>query len=330
MAIEIISLFFGILSQFIFSKKSHETVYKKRLICYNEIMESKKKKFYMHKISNLINVRKIVTIHYQALARNYVFPEETHDFWEINYADKGDVWIGIDGEKLQLKQGEILFIKPNQPHFVESGEKEPNLFIVSFLCNSPAMQFFSDKKYAVPESYRYLLQNVMSEAAETFNLPDFDPHLNALQLKEHPNLGGEQMIKNALETLFIYLMRYAQNRQPSQEFFVSKIEDSTELQDEIVRILNSKIYDKFLLENLRDELHYGTTQLCTFFRKKTGRTIYQTYLKLKIDEAKKLIRKNLPFAEIADKLCFDSVSTFTFVFKKHVGMTPGEYRNSIK
>ena len=97
-----------------------------------------------------------------------------------------------------------------------------------------------------------------------------------------------------------------------------------------MRILGSKIYDKFRLEDLRDELHYGTTQLCTFFRKKTGMTIYQTYLKLKIDEAKKLIRKGFSFSEIADKLCFDSVSTFTFVFKKHVGMTPNEYRNSIK
>ncbi len=293
-------------------------------------METEKKKFYMHKISNLLNIQKIVTIHYQALERNYVFPEETHDFWEINYADKEDITVGLGDEKIKLKQGEIVFIKPNQPHYVESGDKEPNLFIISFTCRSPSMQFFCDKKYELPEKFRYLLQNIMSEATETFNLPEFDPHLTELKLKDNPNLGGEQIIKNSLETLLIYLLRHAQNKDFTQEFFVSKIADSTELQDEIVRILKKRVYDKFRLEDLRDELHYGTTQLCTFFRKKTGMTIYQTYLKLKIDEAKKLIRKNLSFAEIADKLCFDSVSTFTFVFKKHVSMTPSEYRNSIK
>ena len=293
-------------------------------------METEKKKFYMHKISNLLNIQKIVTIHYQALERNYVFPEETHDFWEINYADKEDITVGLGKEKIKLKQGEIVFIKPNQPHYVESGDKEPNLFIISFTCRSPSMQFFCDKKYELPEKFRYLLQNIMSEATETFNLPEFDPNLTELKLKDNPNLGGEQIIKNSLETLLIYLLRHAQQKDFSQEFFVSKIADSTELQDEIVRILKQRVYDKFRLEDLRDELHYGTTQLCTFFRKKTGRTIYQTYLKLKIDEAKKLIRKNLSFAEIADKLCFDSVSTFTFVFKKHVSMTPSEYRNSIK
>ncbi|MBQ8429125.1 MAG: helix-turn-helix transcriptional regulator [Clostridia bacterium] len=284
----------------------------------------------MHKISNLINVQKIVTIHYQALEKKYLFPEESHDFWEINYADKENVFIGIDGEKIELKQGEILFIKPNQPHFVESGNKEPNLFIISFSCRSESMNFFEGKKYSVPKNYRYLLQNIMSEAENTFDLPDFDPYLNALQLKENPNLGGEQVIKNTLETLLIYMLRTAQKKSLNEEFFVSKIADSSELQDEIVRILRSKIYGKFTLADLSTELHYGTTRLCTFFREKTGKSIYQTYLKLKIDEAKKLIRKKKTFAEITDLLFFDSISTFTFVFKKHVGMTPSEYRASIK
>ena len=292
--------------------------------------ETSAKKFYMHKISNLLNIQKIVTIHYQALEKNYLFPEEQHDFWEINYADKENVFIGLNGEKIELKQGEILFIKPNTPHFVESGDKEPNLFIISFSCKSECMNFFGDNKYPVPENYRYLLQNIMSEADATFALPDFDPHLNELKLKENPNLGGEQIIKNALETLLIYMLRTAQKRASTQEFFVSKIADSTELQDEIVRILTSKIYGKFSLADLSSELHYGTTRLCTFFREKTGKSIYQTYLKLKLDEAKKLIRKNVSFSEITDLLCFDSISTFAFVFKKHVGMTPSEYRNSIK
>ncbi len=284
----------------------------------------------MHKISNLLNVQKIVTIHYQSLEKNYVFPKESHDFWEINYADKENVHVGINDEKIELKQGEMLFIKPNSSHFVESGDKEPNLFIISFACKSESMNFFGDKKYAVPENYRYLLQNIMAEAENTFALPDFDPHLTELKLKENPNLGGEQIIKNSLESLLIYMLRSAQKRAPSQEFFVSKIADSSELEDEIVRILRSKVYGKFTLADLSSQLHYGTTRLCTFFKEKTGKSIYQTYLKLKIDEAKRLIRKNKSFAEIADLLCFDSISTFAFVFKKHVGMTPSEYRNSIK
>ena len=80
--------------------------------------ETSAKKFYMHKISNLLNIQKIVTIHYQALEKNYLFPEEQHDFWEIIYADKKDVKVVTDGKVTLLRQGEMVCIKPNRKHHV--------------------------------------------------------------------------------------------------------------------------------------------------------------------------------------------------------------------
>ncbi|MBQ7291396.1 MAG: helix-turn-helix domain-containing protein [Clostridia bacterium] len=284
----------------------------------------------MHKISNLLNIQKIVTIHYQDLPQRYVSHEESHDFWEIIYADKDTVYADLGGKQTALLQGEMLFIKPNEPHFVESREKSPNIFIISFTCHSESMSFFANKKFPVPETHRSLLQIIMSEARETFVIPDFDPYLNELKYNEKPNLGGEQIIKNSLESLLIYLLRIANNQKSTQEFFVSKISTSTELQDEIVRILSGKIYGRFRLQELCTELHYGKTRLCTFFREKTGKSIYETYQKLKTDEAKKLIREGMPFTQIADKLCYDSVSSFNNSFKKQTGMTPGEYKESIK
>ncbi len=289
------------------------------------------KQFYKHKISNFLNVQKIVTIHYQEPEKNYVSGEEFHNFWEINYADKGDVFVYIGEEKHLLKQGEMIFITPNCPHHLECHGKDANIFIISFDCRSEGMAFFTDKKYVVPETYRYLLENIMTEATETFVIPDFDPDLNKLVLKDKPNLGGEQVIKNSLELLLIYLLRNEYKRNASTpEFFISKISSSSALQDEIVYFLSSKVYDKLSLDEICAQLHYGKTYLCSFFKAKTGTSIYQTYLRLKTDEAKKLIRRNVPFAIIAGKLYFDSVSHFNYVFKKMTGKTPGEYKDSIK
>ncbi len=288
------------------------------------------KKFYKHKISNFLNVQKIVTIHYQEPEKHYVSKEEKHDFWEIIYADKKDFYIVKDEKKSLLKQGEMVFIKPNQSHRVECLGEEANIFIISFECRSESMSFFNDKQYRVPDKYRYLLQNVMSEATETFKIPDFDPDLNKLELKEHPNLGGEQVLKNQLELLLIYMLRQANNQSYPQEFFVSQITSSSDLQDEIVCFLSSRLYDTLSLDDLCAKLHYGKTRLCSFFKQKTGMSIYQTYLKLKIDEAKKLIRRGSSFADISSKLSFDSVSHFSLVFKRYTGMTPREYKTSIK
>jgi len=292
--------------------------------------KTKEKKFYKHKISNFLNVQKIVTVHYQEPEKNYVSKLEKHDFWEIIYADKKDFFIIRDNERTLLKQGEMAFIKPNQPHYVECTIEEANIFIISFECRSESMSFFNDKIYAVPDKYRYLLQNVMSEATETFVIPDFDPDLHKLELKPNPNLGGEQVLKNQLELLLIYMLRLANKVNYPQEYFVSLVTASSALQDEIVCFLSSRIYDTLTLDDLCAKLHYGKTRLCSFFKQKTGMSIYQTYLKLKIDEAKKLIRRKRAFPDIANDLCFDSVSHFNYVFKKYTGMTPGEYKTSIK
>ena len=292
--------------------------------------KSIRKQFYKHKIANFLNVQKIVTVHYQEPEKEYVSKEEQHDFWEIIYADKREVTIYLDQTEIKLKQGEMIFIKPNLPHKVKCHEDHACIFIISFDCRSEGMAFFCDKHYFVPDDYRYLLQNIMAEATGTFELPDFDPDLKKLELKEHPNLGGEQVLKNSLELLLIYMLRHADNQRAPQEHFVSKITSSSALQDEIITFLSSKLYNKLTLDEICAELHYGKTYLCSFFKQKTGMSIYQTYLQLKTDEAKKLIRRKLPFLEISEKLYFDSVSHFNYVFKKYTGMTPGEYKASIK
>lgn len=288
-----------------------------------------KARFYMRKIDNLLNVQKIVTVHYQDLFKGYSSPEEKHDFWEMIYADKGNAYIVTDGAPHLLKQGETYFIPPNLPHYVECRGDEPNIFIISFVCRSEGLRFFADRAISVPENLSYLLENVLAEARGTFVLPDFDPALKKLELRATPNVGGEQVIKNSLELLLIYLLRQGENQASPQEFFVSKIASSSALQDEIVRYLSAHLYGHFSLDDLCAELHYGKTHLCTFFRKQTGNTIYRTYLKLKTDEAKKLIRRKSTFTEIAEKLGFDSLSHFNYVFKCYSGMTPGEYKRSI-
>ena len=66
------------------------------------------KTFYKYKISNVLSISEIVTIHYQKLVKNYEFPSEEHDFWEIMYCDKNQVLVTVDDKPLLLKKGDIL------------------------------------------------------------------------------------------------------------------------------------------------------------------------------------------------------------------------------
>ena len=285
--------------------------------------------FYKRKIVNFLNVQKIVTVHYQEPEKGYVSKDESHDFWEINYADTGAFTLIVDGEARTVQNGEMAFIQPNLPHRVEC-DTDASIFIMSFDCRSDSMAFFNDKVLPIPKDYRYLLQNVMSEAKGTFAIPNFDPDLRKLELLPNPYLGGEQALKNQLEVLLIYLIRQEGALQPNPQYFLSNITDSNDLQNEIVYFLKSKLYDTFSLDELCEQLHYGKTHLCSFFKQKTGTSIYRTYMKLKIDEAKKCIRRGETFSAIASKLCFDSISHFSLAFKQNTGISPREYKTSIR
>ena len=142
------------------------------------------KKFYMYKISNLINVQKIVTIHYQELSKGYCANLEHHNFWELIYVDKNETVIEIDGEDYIVNRGEMFLISPNATHTVKTNDNEPNIFIISFDCRSESMALFKNKKITLNPKYHYLLQNIMQEATNTFIVPDFNPNLTKLSLQK--------------------------------------------------------------------------------------------------------------------------------------------------
>ena len=286
--------------------------------------------FYKYKISNVLSVSEIVTIHYQKLTKNYVFPKEQHDFWEVIYCDKNQVIIHRGNEKTVLKKGQIIFFKPDQVHSVEGDkENDSNLFIISFVCKSRTMNYFKDKKFNVPDDIKHLLSSIISEAKQTFIIPDFNPNLSKLELKNDPNIGGAQLIKNNLEELLIKLIRTETTKPTSSEIFISKLDDSNSLEDEIIAILKENLYGNISLDLISSSIHYGKTTICKTFKKKTGYSIISYYLALKIDESKKLIRQNHSFSEISELLYFDSLPHFTKTFKRLTSMTPREYKNSI-
>ena len=284
--------------------------------------------FFKTPIKKDLNVQSIFTIHYQALTKNYVAREESHDFWEIIYADKSKFTVVTNGVRSQVQQGEMFFIAPNVCHYVISADNEPNIFIISFYCTSKAMKFFANKKLLIEKKDRILLQEIMKEAENTFYIPDFDPDLNELKFKPDRSFGGLQAIASNLELLLIKLLRHKETND-EHRFMISAAEAS-ELKDVIIQYLSERIYSDFSLSELCDHVHYKKAWLCSYFLKSTGAHIYKTYIKMKIDEAKKLIREGYSFKEISEMLQYDNTAYFSASFKKYTGLTPKEYKESIK
>lgn len=80
-------------------------------------------------------------------------------------------------------------------------------------------------------------------------------------------------------------------------------------------------------EALAAALGMNRTYLCSLFARETGMTVNQYVANIKLEEAKRLLRvTRKSIAEIGAYLGFSSQSYFQKVFRKHTGVTPGNYR----
>lgn len=286
------------------------------------------KKYFQHKLKNLINIEKIVTIHHFEFPKNFRSQGESHDFWEMVYAEKEDVLCTSGEEKITLAGGEALFHKPNEFHALSAnGIKAPDVVILSFVCKSDAMLFFENKKMKIDVRLRRILYLILEEGKRTFDIAFSDPALKKMELLPHPTLGGEQLIKNYLEILLIDLLRSSTETAEGNDVFLSSNEIESKPVNEIVEILRANLYESLTVADISEKTYYGKSYLFRVFKAKTGKTIMRYYTELKLEEAKRLLRENeLTVRQISDRLAFGEPNYFCKTFRRFTGMTPTEYK----
>jgi len=282
-----------------------------------------------HKIANLISINKIVTIHYYELDKNFSFDGESHNFWEMVYVDSGIVEINANNRETILKQGEIIFHKPNEFHTLRANKKNAaNVFVISFVCSSEAMLFFNEKSMPVPANLKKHIFSIIEEYSETF--APMSQHDVKLEMKENPPIGSQQMIRTHLEQLLILLIRHEQDSR-NLRLFPSKESMENHLISQMLQLIDENLYKKISVEQICDMFSYSRAYLSKIFKLSTDYTILEYILAQKIKEAKKLIREgNMNFTQISDKLAFENPHYFSRVFKRIANMTPSDYKNSIK
>ncbi|MBQ8310866.1 MAG: helix-turn-helix transcriptional regulator [Clostridia bacterium] len=286
-----------------------------------------KQTYYRHKLQNLLVINKIVTIHYfeyGAFERH----GEAHDFWELVYADRGNLIYEIGGEECLLREGEILFHKPNEYHVhIAKAEHCPNIFIISFECKSEAIRFFEEKRLHLKKDLLRYIYMIMEESRRTFLVPYPDPELKKMPLHPHPALGGQQLIKNLLEILLINIMRDESERDNAESVFLMKEELDNHIANRIKEYLRAHVREDVSVSEIAATLNYNKSYLFRQFKASTGHTIMAYFLNMKIEETKKALREtDRPVAQIAAEYAFDTPNYFSNTFKRATGISPTTYR----
>lgn len=286
------------------------------------------KKYYKHKIENLLVINKIITIHFLELTKNYATTTESHDFWELVCAEKGNIICTAGENEILLKEGEVLFHKPNEIHSLRAdGGHAPNIVVISFECMSEAIHFFENRKMVLDKSLLRFIYAIVEEGKKTFDIPPFAPELKKMNLLSSPTLGGQQLIKNYLELLLINLMRSESENNNSKAVFLSKDHYEEFISKHVIDYMREHINENLTIENICSTLHYNRSYIFKQFKKNTSSSIMAYFNKMKIEKAKQMLREtDMSVAAISEFLSFESPNYFSKLFKKMTGNTPSTYR----
>lgn len=189
---------------------------------------------------------------------------------------------------------------------------------------------FVDKYYSVSENLGEVQAKIL-----TYNIVN---SVNSLLIEQ--NLSFEAIFDNEFmiwEQLVHFnsitnIPQWLKNILSSTYDYLKKRPESTlaETVSQIKQDIDKNFATIQSLNQITDKLFFSSGYASKLFKKYTNLTINEYLLERRISEAKKLLKnKSLKSSEIAVMVGYQSNTYFTTVFKKHTGMTPTEYRNSL-
>ncbi|MBQ7793621.1 MAG: helix-turn-helix transcriptional regulator [Clostridia bacterium] len=283
--------------------------------------------FKLKRFEKAIEVTRIANIHYFEFINRYRTVKDNHTFRELVYVDTGVINIDAEGFSGLLGENMMIIHKSGEIHSLScTDDTAPNVIIIGFECTSPELDAFSQSPVLLNSEQQRTLTEVIKEGRTVFKPPYDIPNLKDMKKRKDYPFGADQMIKLKLEILLIDLIRSRKT---------SDIGTQNDTDDPKMYEIHSYIKKNFKENITLGELCFlfGTnkTTLCSAFKNAYGDTVIGYINKLKIKEAKRLMREgNYNLTEISSILRFSSLHYFSRMFKKQERISPSEYIRTIK
>ncbi len=92
------------------------------------------------------------------------------------------------------------------------------------------------------------------------------------------------------------------------------------------RFIDERFNDNIDLDNIADEAYFSKFHFIRLFKNIYNKTPHQYLTFVRIEKAKLLLAEDIPVAEVCFSVGFNSVSSFTGLFKRIVGLTPSVFQ----
>ena len=256
--------------------------------------------------------------------RNYDGVEaHRHNFYELMIYTKGGGIHEIDFKEYEIEKNSLHFVSPTQVHRLKSAAARGYVFCFSeefmtlneegdFLQMYP---FYDFNNYVPVIKLDKELFKEINEVVEILNI----------------NLSKDSTFRSDILRCYfqVILLRIKEHFINSPISKASRISSGHPKVQEFKKLINTNYLKHYSSFQYADLLHISPNHLNSICKKETSKTATELIHERILLEAKRLLCvTKLNVKEISNHLNFDTVPYFTRFFKKHVGQTPLDYRNS--
>lgn len=285
-----------------------------------------------HKTVSAFRVTALANLSYYRIPEDFDYmQEESHDFWELTYVDKGQIAVYHSGNAFLLKAGEMMLCKPNIVHRSHAYQNDFSCVVdIEFVLDCPLPEEFDNEIIILNAEQRQCMAAIIREASQTYDHFEKAPNTEVqMKLTDSVPYGSQQIICNRLEELLIYACRGNRSIRIDRRLIPTDLQ--TNLAAQIQAYIGEHLNEKLTLQTVAKNHCISVTKLKRLFREDVGRSVVTYLTEQRIKEAKNLIRQGqLNFSQIAEAVGFESIHYFSAVFKKQTGMSPTEYARSKK
>lgn len=249
----------------------------------------------------------------------------THFFSEIHYFSEGGATV-YTGEKIFLSNSDFLLVAPHCYHGTDDATDNALRWCVSIELHQVEKSSKTERTYAYFSEIFSKRKSVVLR-----NQKKLSARLSIIlkQLKKTDPLS-----KFKLKNLFsLWILDFCEAVCKKQKIsatpFFSYSKEKEE-EDRLIFKLDGMIGSSFsslTLQKLSNDLFIGKKQIEAIVKKRYGVTFKQAIIALRIENIKKqLVETDEPIKKIVQKYGYTNLTSFYVAFKKHVGLSPNEYR----
>ncbi|MBQ8689343.1 MAG: AraC family transcriptional regulator [Clostridia bacterium] len=237
------------------------------------------------------------------------------DFFEWTIVTEGRGAVITNGERIEVKDGDIYISFPGDFHAIESSNHSPLSY--DFL----SMQVNDAELHAAMEELTVKFGGAHERIIKSERIAAAVSNAIAEMNYDNRRFGGK-MLHSLFEQIFILTIRKF-NRITER---YSATTDEQKLCYQLMNYIDTHIYTMKSLTEICEITGYNYNYLSNLFKKVSSKTLMEYYTKRRFEIADMLLSEGKnSITEIAELLNYSSVYAFSRAYKNRFGYSPSEY-----